>query len=151
MQIIDDYAAIDEIVNLWRRCGLLRPWNDPINDIQLARADNGAVLCVLLDNKLIGAAMVGHDGHRGAVYYLGIDPEYQKSGFGRALMNACEDWVRAHNIPKINLLVRRENQGVLDFYQGLGFEDTNSICLYKNLNPEQAQIEKSQKANWCKD
>ena len=150
MQIIDDYAAIDEIVNLWRRCGLLRPWNDPINDIKLARADNGAVLCALLDNKLVGATMVGHDGHRGAVYYLGVEPEYQKSGIGLKLIEACEDWVRARNIPKINLLVRKENQGVLDFYQNLGFADTNSICLYKNLDPEKAKIEEEQKANWKK-
>lgn len=150
MKIIDDYAAIDEIVNLWRRCGLLRPWNDPINDIKLARAENGAVLCVLIDEKLVGATMVGHDSHRGAIYYLGVDPEYQKSGIGNALVTACEDWVRARNIPKINLLVRKENQGVLDFYQKLGFEDTNSICLYKNLDPIQAKIEKEQKANWNK-
>ncbi len=38
--------------------------------------------------------MVRHDGHRGTVYYLGVDPDARGHGLGRALMGAAEDWLR---------------------------------------------------------
>ena len=53
--------------------------------------------------------MVGHDGHRGWVYYVATDPKLRAKGYGRAIMNAAEDWLRAAGIAKLQLMVRREN------------------------------------------
>ena len=55
--------------------------------------------------------MVGHDGHRGWVYYVATDPDRRAKGYGRAIMDAAEDWLRAAGIAKLQLLVRRENAG----------------------------------------
>ena len=54
--------------------------------------------------------MVGHDGHRGVLYYLAVDPEFQKRGFGKAAVAAAEAWLRARGVWKINLMVRSENE-----------------------------------------
>ena len=142
-----DTAAI---VALWERCGLTRPWNDPVEDIAIAqRTGNGTVLVATADGGLVGAAMVGHDGHRGAIYYLGVDPDARRLGIGRRLVEAAEVWVRARGVPKINLLVRKENAGVLAFYEALGFADTQSVCLYRTLDPDKVEREKAQKAAWA--
>jgi GNAT superfamily N-acetyltransferase len=53
--------------------------------------------------------MVGHDGHRGWVYYVATDPDRRAKAYGRAIMNAAEDWLRAAGIAKLQLLVRRDN------------------------------------------
>ena len=47
--------------------------------------------------------MVGHDGHRGWVYYVATDPDRRAKGYGRAIMNAAEDWLRAAGIAKLQL------------------------------------------------
>lgn len=142
-----DVAAV---VALWARCGLTRPWNDAADDIRIAReTGHGTVLAATVDGALAGAAMVGHDGHRGAIYYLGVDPAHRRLGIGRRLVEAAEDWVRACGVPKINLLVRKENAGVLAFYEALGWRDTQTVCLYRTLDPEKAETEARQKAEWA--
>ncbi len=57
--------------------------------------------------------LVGHDGHRGWVYYVASDPIRSFKGFfGRAMMAAAEDWLRARGIEKIQLMVRPDNSKV---------------------------------------
>ena len=80
---------------LWQRCGLTRPWNDPHADIALARRrDNSTVLIGRDNGAIVATVMVGHDGHRGWVYYVAVDPDGRKRGYGRAIMAAAEDWLR---------------------------------------------------------
>ena len=43
------------------------------------------------------------------------------SGYGRAIMAAAEDWLRAARHRKLQLLVRRDNAKVQAFYQSLGY------------------------------
>jgi ribosomal protein S18 acetylase RimI-like enzyme len=94
------------IIALWMRCALTRPWND----------------------------LVGHDGHRGSTYYVGVAPELRRKGVGRALMTAVEDWLRARGVGKLNLLVRRENSDVVRFYEELGYGDQGVVALGKRLD-----------------
>ena len=150
--IVTEPAEIDvaAVVALWERCGLTRPWNDAADDIRIAHdSGHGTVLVATLGARLVGATMVGHDGHRGAIYYLGVDPDARRLGIGRRLVEAAEDWVRARGVPKINLLVRKENAGVLAFYEALGWRDTATVCLYRALDPDKAEIEARQKAEWA--
>src|SRR5436190_5425451 len=90
---------LPHVIALWQRCGLTRPWNDPAADIALAqRGANAAILVGRTKGAVVASALVGHDGHRGWVYYVAVDPEYQKKDFGRAIMAAAEDWLRAQGI-----------------------------------------------------
>lgn len=122
-------------VELWHATGLTRPWNDP--DADLRRALDGpasTVLAALADDQLLGTAMVGHDGHRGWVYYLAVAPQAQRRGVGRALMAACEQWVRDQDIPKIQLMVRRTNAATAAFYAALGYTDADCVVLGRRLD-----------------
>jgi ribosomal protein S18 acetylase RimI-like enzyme len=143
----DDIPAV---VALWQRCNLVRPWNDPVEDIRLAReSGHGAVLVARVDGRLAGAVMTGHDGHRGAVYYLGVDPAERRHGLGRALVASAEEWCRTRGVPKINLLVRKENLGVLSFYDAIGYRDTRTVCLYRTLDDDKAEHEAALKDAWA--
>ncbi len=113
----------DEVVALWHACDLTRPWNDPAADF--TRAVEGATSAILLlreDDALAASVMVGHDGHRGWVYYLAVAPERRRAGLGRAMMAAAEDWLRAHGAPKFQLMVRDTNEEAQAFYEALGLE-----------------------------
>jgi len=125
----------DAVIRLWERCGLTRSWNDPYADIDLAMAAPNATLLVgLLDSDLITSLMVGFDGHRGWVYYLAVAPEEQRRGCGRLMMNVAEDWLRARDAPKIQLMVRDDNRAAIRFYEALGYEVQKTTTLGKRLD-----------------
>ena len=128
-------ADIATVIALWQACGLTRPWNDPAADIALARrGPNSAILIGRADDNIVATAMVGHDGHRGWVYYVATDPDRRAKGFGRAIMDAAEDWLRAAGIAKLQLLVRRENAKAGAFYQSIGYAEAQTIVFAKWLD-----------------
>ena len=132
---IDD-SDLEAVVTLWQRCGLTRPWNDPAADIAFARSSrNAAVLVGLLSGRPVASVLVGHDGHRGAVYYVAVDPELRREGLGREIMAAAEDWLRARGAWKLNLMVRADNGAVADFYNRLGYEPEDRLVLSKWIDP----------------
>ncbi|MDB5515761.1 MAG: acetyltransferase [Tardiphaga sp.] len=128
-------ADIAAVVALWQRCGLTRPWNDPQADIALARQESNSTILLGRDGDAVAASvLVGHDGHRGAVYYVAVDPDHRDKGFGRAIMTAAEDWLRARGILKLNLMVRGDNAQVKAFYETLDYEEQERIVYAKWLD-----------------
>jgi ribosomal protein S18 acetylase RimI-like enzyme len=126
---------VPEVVALWRRCGSTRPWNDPTADIALARrGDNSTVLMGRCGGVLVASVMVGHDGHRGWVYYVTVDPDRRHQGFGRSIMNAAEAWLRARGILKLQLMVRKDNAKVHAFYQSIGYYNQETVTFAKWLD-----------------
>jgi len=114
---------LDATVALWVACGLTRPWNDSAADFR--RAVDGASSDVLLataGGRIVGSVMVGFDGHRGWVYYLAVSPDARRQGHGRTLMGAATAWLRARDVPKIQLMVRDGNHDAAAFYAALGLE-----------------------------
>ncbi len=98
---------------LWVRCGLTRPWNDPRADIAFARKSaNTAILVAKRDGALCASVMAGHDGHRGWLYYVAVDPDQQRTGLGRRMTQAAEDWLRQRGVAKVMLMVRPDNEAV---------------------------------------
>ncbi|WP_334361177.1 MULTISPECIES: GNAT family acetyltransferase [unclassified Bradyrhizobium] len=128
-------ADVAIVIALWQACGLTRPWNDPASDIALARREPNSTILIGRDgDAIVATAMVGHDGHRGWVYYVATDPDRRAKGYGRAIMNAAEDWLRAAGIPKLQLLVRPENSGVAAFYKSIGFGEQQILFFTKWLD-----------------
>ena len=128
-------ADIPAIIALWQRCGLTRPWNDPAADIALARkGPNAAVLAGRNEGGIVASVLVGHDGHRGWVYYVAVDPQCRHQGYGRIVMDAAEDWLRRHGIEKLQLMVRPDNSQVQTFYQSLGYLEQARVVYAKWLD-----------------
>lgn len=122
-------------VALWERCGLTRPWNDPHKDIAFARGKpNSDVLVAEYQGEIAASVMVGHDGHRGGLYYVSVDPNLQGQGFGRATLEAAEAWLKAHGVWSINVLVRNGNAGVRGFYEALGYQVSDVFSMKRRLN-----------------
>jgi ribosomal protein S18 acetylase RimI-like enzyme len=131
-----EFADADEdaVVELWRRCGLTRPWNDPHEDVaRKRRVQRELFLVGERDGRIVGSVMGGYDGHRGWVNYLAVDPALRRAGLGRALMAEVEARLRALGCPKLNLQVRNENTDALAFYERLGFSVDAVVSLGKRL------------------
>lgn len=134
---IRDLSSVDvsAAVALWDDAGLTRPWNPPELDLQRALyGPTSTVLGAFNDELLVGTVMVGHDGHRGWIYYLAVDETHRGAGLGRRLMASAETWLREHGAVKVQLMVRAENTAVLAFYDHLGYEDSTVLVRSKWLN-----------------
>ena len=126
---------VADVIALWQRCGLTRPWNDPASDIALARkGENAAMLAGRDDSGIVASVLVGHDGHRGWVYYVAVDPDCRHKGYGRVIMDAAEQWLRLRGIEKLQLVVRPDNSQVQAFYRSLGYLEQERIIYAKWLD-----------------
>ncbi len=124
-------------VALWRECGLVRPWNDPVKDIhRKLRVQRDLFLVGTLDGRLVATLMAGYEGHRGWINYLAVAKECRGRGFGRRLMDEAEARLRAIDCPKINLQIRRSNAEAVEFYHSLGFTEDDSVSMGKRLIPD---------------
>ena len=124
----------DAVVDLWRKCSLVVPQNDPVEDIQRKLVFQPDLFFVaLLDGKVIGSIMVGYEGHRGWINYLAVLPEHQRRGYGRKLVEKAVEELKRLGCLKVNLQVRRSNVSVVEFYKYLGFKDDDVVSLGKRL------------------
>ena len=116
----------EDVVALWKVCGLVRPWNNPRRDIDSARSGRSSEIFVAVTGdgaeRIVGSVMAGYDGHRGWVYYVAAHPEHRSRGLGGQLMRHAEAWLEGLGAPKVMLMIREENEGVRRFYEGLGYE-----------------------------
>ncbi|WP_373505766.1 GNAT family acetyltransferase [Aestuariivirga sp.] len=127
---------VDDVVVLWQACGLTRPWNDPYKDISFARAgSHSTVLVAEHEGRITASAMTGHDGHRGVLYYVAVDPEFRGQGLGRKAVFAAETWLTQRGVWKMNLLVRSENESVRGFYEALGYTVNPVLCMGRKIAP----------------
>lgn len=115
-----DHAAV---IDLWHTCGLTRPWNDPVRDIERKLTVQPELFLVgELEGALIGSVMGGYDGHRGWLYYLAVAPEHRRGGHGRALVQTVCDRLESMGCPKVELMIRADNMQAHAFYRSLRFE-----------------------------
>src|SRR5437879_1901161 len=69
---------------------------------------------------IVAAAMVGYAGYRGWVDCVASYPAPRAKGYGPAIINAAEDWLRAPGIAKLPSMVRRAIAKARAFYQSIG-------------------------------
>ena len=130
-------GEIDAVAALWAEAGLVRPWNDPLEDARRALAGPASTILVgCVAGRLVATVMVGADGHRAWVYYLAVATDQRRHGFGAAMMAAAEDWAVSRGMPKLQLMVRAENAGVAQFYETIGYELEDRIIMSRRLDGE---------------
>jgi ribosomal protein S18 acetylase RimI-like enzyme len=131
-RLIED-RDVQSVIALWKRCNLTRPWNDPVSDIAFARrsSPHAAVLVWEIEGKIAASVMVGHDGHRGTLYYVGVEPGLQRNGLGREVVRCAEEWLVERGAGNINILVRTDNAEARKFWEKVGFSLSDVVSLKK--------------------
>ncbi|WP_372088284.1 GNAT family acetyltransferase (plasmid) [Tistrella mobilis] len=125
-------AELPALVALWQACNLVMPYNDPLDDIAFARGrSHSDVLAGRLDGRLVASVMAGHDGHRGWLYYVAVDPTCRQQGLGTDIVTAGEDWLRRHGVRKVLLMIRETNTGVKAFYEKAGYQAVPRVVMEK--------------------
>jgi ribosomal protein S18 acetylase RimI-like enzyme len=120
--LIDDYEAA---VELWKRVeGLDIAEGDDRESLRRFLRQNGGLSRVATDRStMVGAALCGHDGRRGYIYHLAVDPAYQGRGIGKRLIDECLDGLRRAGLERANILVAKDNPRGREFWKRAGWEE----------------------------
>jgi N-acetylglutamate synthase len=79
--------------------------------------------------SLAGAVLCGHDGRRGLLHHLAVDPTWRRQGLGRELVERCLQSLRANGIDKCHLFVFNENKAGQQFWKSCGWYDRPELVL----------------------
>ena len=60
-----------------------------------------------------------------------VKEEYQKQGYAKELLSACEQWAKEQGCTEFASDCELENQNSLAFHMSMGFEEANRIICFK--------------------
>lgn len=128
---MDDY---EEVYALWMSIhGFgIRSIDDSREGVErFVRRNPTTSMVAVLDGKIIGAILCGHDGRRGCLYHVCVQEAYRKCGIGQQMVKACLAALKAENINKVNLIAFQKNEVGNRFWQGLGWSFREDVNYYE--------------------
>jgi ribosomal protein S18 acetylase RimI-like enzyme len=119
-----------EIIALWKRSGIDISSSDTRDEIAKMLKRNPDLFLIGKENeKVIAVVMGAFDGRRGYVHHLAIDPDYQKKGYGKTMMDELIEKFQIKKVHKVHLLIEKSNKEVADFYRKLGWEVRDDLIM----------------------
>ena len=119
-----------EIIALWKRSGIEVSSSDTRDEIAKMLKRNPDLFLIGKENeKVIAVVMGAFDGRRGYVHHLAIDPDYQKKGYGKTMMDELIEKFQIKKVHKVHLLIEKSNKEVADFYRKLGWEVRDDLIM----------------------
>ena len=115
------------------------PWNDPwktedavIHVRELLESKQAYGLEYVFDGKVVGfilgTSMLFHYGRTFEINDLAVDPEYQRRGIAKELLEKCLADIKAQGMVGVHLITAGE--GVLpEFYAKYGFKKEDEVIL----------------------
>lgn len=124
---LEDY---EEVFCLWKRIKgfAIRSLDDSKDGVTrfLKRNPNTSVVKVL-DGRIVGSILCGHDGRRGCFYHVCVDPDYRMRGIGKEMVSFALLVLEQEGIGKVNLIAFTDNAAGNAFWKELGW--TNRVDL----------------------
>ena len=127
---IDDY---DEVSRLWHKIKgfSIRSIDDSREGVErfLQRNPETSVVAVE-DSKIVGAILCGHDGRRGCMYHVCVDPEYRMRGIGKSMVVFDMNALKKENISKVSLIAFTKNDVGNTFWRCIGWTKREDLNYY---------------------
>ena len=117
---IDDY---DQVYALWKTIkGFgIRSVDDSREGIRRFLKRNPSTSVVVEeDGKIVGAILCGHDGRRGCLYHVCVDPAYRMRGIGKSMVVFAMEALKKEEINKVSLIAFTKNDIGNAFWKEIG-------------------------------
>jgi ribosomal-protein-alanine N-acetyltransferase len=131
----EDISAISEMEQL--------SFKDPFPSYflsQLAEANPDTFLVAVINDKIVGYAVIDKWPDQEHLVSIAVIPESRKTGVGQALLDHLIDRVQTGSL---KLEVRRTNKGALELYRKNGFVQTGVAHSYYADGEDAIQMEKT--------
>lgn len=105
--------SYESVLNLWMQCeGIGLSDSDSKENIQSYLNRNpGMSFIAVIDNKIVGAVLAGHDGRRGYIHHLAVLPNHRRQGIGGLLLKNSLSKLKDSGILKCHILLFNNNKG----------------------------------------
>ena len=127
---IDDY---EEVSLLWHKIKgfSIRSIDDSREGVArfLKRNPDSSVVAVE-DSRVVGAIICGHDGRRGCMYHVCVDPEYRMRGIGKSMVVFAMNALKKENISKVSLIAFTKNDVGNKFWRCIGWTKREDLNYY---------------------
>lgn len=132
-------ADIQSVIELWERAGLqFRPTGRDSEEsfANQLRSDSQAVLAYKRGDELLGAIVVTHDGRKGWLNRLAVDPACRRQGIGTMLITAAERHLESLGIQVFAALIYKSNQESIATFSQAGYDCSPDVLYFsKRLDP----------------
>lgn len=127
---VEDYQMIHE---LWMKIKgfAIRSIDDSKDGMErfLKRNPSTSVVAVE-DGIIVGSILCGHDGRRGCMYHVCVDPNYRMKGIGEAMVKASLEALKKEQISTVSLIAFQENNVANAFWEGIGWTKRNDLNYF---------------------
>ncbi len=125
----------DQAIDLWKKCeGIGLSGADAREGIQNYLERNPGMSLIARDlDAVVGAILCGHDGRRGYVHHLAVDPDYRRQGIGRTLVEKGIAALRACGIQKCHLFIFKVNSAGIAFWDQIGWTHRTDISVISKI------------------
>lgn len=134
-------ADYDSVFELWNSVEQSKRALNPVDDSRegieqyLKRNPNTCFKAVAENGDFAGVILSGHDGRRGLVHHLCVNPNFQRAGIATKLVKTAEEALQKEGIQKIFILVFENNENGNVFWEKQGYSlRTNLNYRNKSLN-----------------
>ena len=89
------------------------------------------------DGRMVGAILCGHDGRRGCMYHVCVDPDYRLKGIGKSMVVFAMEALKKEKINKVSLIAFTKNDIGNAFWKEIGWTKREDLNYYDfTLNEE---------------
>ncbi len=134
---LDDYS---QVIALWKKSGLpFKPnGRDSLASLkQELEKGIGIFFLALVDKKVVGSILGTHDGRKGWINRLAVDPNFQKQGFAKILLHKIEEQFDKIGLEIVTCLIEDYNTDSMQFFEKMGYiKHTDILYFSKRKNPD---------------
>lgn len=127
---IEDY---EEVHALWMTIKgfAIRTVDDSKEGVSrfIARNPDTSVVAVV-DGKIVGAILCGHDGRRGCLYHVCVHPDHRRKGIGKSMVVFCMNALQKEKISKVSLIAFTANDIGNAFWNTIGWTRRLDLNYY---------------------
>lgn len=126
----DDY---DRLIELWTECRLpVKPEGrdsraEIIRQLGLPHVN---FIAAESEGRLVGTVVASHDGRKGWVNRLAVDPAFRGRGLGRRLVREAEAWLEAQGLGIFACLIEDWNEVSMELFSKLGYVKHGEIIYF---------------------
>ena len=128
-------ADYREIIALWQRAGLsYEPeGRDSLAAITRQIKANGRLILLAQNTEgaAVGVVFGSHDGRKGWINRLAVDPAHRREGIAGQLVQAAEAALKQEGISIVAALVEEPNPASMALFKRLGYSERRDIIYFR--------------------
>ena len=91
------------------------------------KRNEGLSQVAVVDGKIVGTVLAGHDGRRGFIHHMAVLPEYRRRHIGHALAEKTIEKIKSEGIEKTHIFCYQDNETGQKFWRDFGFIKRDDI------------------------